>query len=67
MTAKVEPRQFRVFVHPRKGRPRAIAEAVVDRIPATWNDDGRTVYFATADLVAGTLTYVEMRPESVAS
>lgn len=56
---------FRVFIQPRKGRPKPVATQLFGVIPSTWEYNGQVYYFATADLSAGTLTFAEVQPQVV--
>ena len=59
--------EFKVYLHPRGGRPRLVDSVTTNRLSATWERDGQTYYFVTADLSARTLTYSDIRPAAVAS
>jgi hypothetical protein len=61
---KIEEKVFAVFVHPRRGNPKRIGEfdTASKPIPSTWEHNGKTLFFACADLSARTMTYTNVRP-----
>jgi hypothetical protein len=58
---------FVVYIHERGKRPRRVGELDTAVIPSTFTVDDRTYVWATADLSARTLTFVDVRPAMVAS